>query len=438
MNAFRLNGVREVWVASASKFGKSLGAAVALASEAPTRKSTLWRWVAPIYTQSKIGFRYFNRLLPGEPYVKFNHSDLTCTFQGVDSTVQFFHGQNPESLEGEAINGYVLDECSKMKPEVYSSAKTTTTVTQGPMLCISTPRGKNWFYQKCMEAKEHMEWSLKNNKVPQLVFISASAMENPHVPKSSIEEARRGLPDRLFQQYVMAEFVDDSDVFSGYRECLYTDFMQFDPHQRQKWIKEGSSEATVVIGVDWAKTKDWTVFTAVELGEVPRLIGFDRFQNIDYINAVKELVRFSRKFGEVQLINHDRTGVGVAIDDILAQTSLPYEGTVFTNDSKSHMVNTLVMAFQGQQIQIPQWDTLLRELDSFEVTTNQLGKMRYEAMLGSTDDIVCSLMLAYASAQEMGGSLEAKNLEELKTMDFKSLYDEIDDIEDEDRFGIPL
>ena len=142
MNAFFIPGLIEMWVACGSKFGKTFAASSAISLAFPLKQQALWRWVAPIYTQSKIGFKYCKRMLPPEPYVRPNESNLSLSIPAIDSQIQFFHGQHPESLEGEATAGNILDECAKMKEGVYESAKTTTTVTRGPIIGISTPKGK--------------------------------------------------------------------------------------------------------------------------------------------------------------------------------------------------------------------------------------------------------------------------------------------------------
>jgi phage FluMu gp28-like protein len=140
-----------------------------------------------------------------------------------------------------------------------------------------------------------------------------------------------------------------------------------------------------------------------------------RFVGVDYISAIRELVMFARKFKRVGLINHDMTGPGQPIDDMLAQVNLPVQGVTFTNKSKSEMVNQLIMAFQKKEIELPNWPEMITELDAYEVTTTSVGNYRYAAPEGSGihDDIVSMLMLANAAVLEYAGEFNVRILEDL-------------------------
>lgn len=392
MNAFNLRGVREVWVACGTKLGKTLGASGALCTSSPLKKQSLWRWVAPIYTQSQIGYDYCSRMLPPAPYVHRRRHGQIISFPSIDTRIQFFHGQRPESLEGEATAGNVLDEAAKMKEEVYAAVKTTTTVTRGKILLISTPLGKNWFYKGCMAAKDEMHRAKREGRHPTKIFITAPSISNPSVGQDIIDDARISLPYRLYQQLYLAEFVEDGTVFAGFRGCLYGDYLDMADTEYQHWYMPGCEKATVCIGADWAKTTDRTVFTAVDMA-TRKVVGFERFYKTPYTEAIRRLVLFSRKFKQVQVLYHDKTGIGDAIDDQLAYTHLPYEGIVFTNKSKADMVSKLITSVEQQTIELPNWGDLVKEMDAYEVNTTSSGNFTYGAPSGQHDDIVSSIML---------------------------------------------
>ena len=412
MSAFFTQGLTEMWVSCGTKFGKTISGASGLVGRAAVTPGSLFRWVAPIYSQTKIGFRYCQRVLPGSPYTEINKSEPSITLLHNDSRIEFRSGRFAEDLEGEACMGYVLDECAKMDEQVYDSAKTTTTITRGPLLAISTPRGKNWFYTRCMQAKEEMEWSLKRGEAPTKIFLTAPSIENPSVTADAIEEAKRSLPDRLFRQYYLAEFVEDGSVFVGFRESLYGPPLQLG-EERQTWVSDNANDRTVVIGADWAKATDYTVFIAIDIKE-NKVVGFDRFHRCPYTEGVRRLVHFAKRFGDVEVVLHDKTGVGQAIDDQLDHTSLPAEGITFSNASKSEMVTRLITTLEQKQVQLPHWPQLLNELEAFEVTTTATGLMSYGASPGRHDDIVCALMLANSGLLRFGHSdFKIRYLEDL-------------------------
>ena len=384
----------------------SLSCSASLVNAAVPTRNTMWRWVAPIYLQTLIGMKYVSNLLPGRPYTQPSESGICPQIKLLpnNSTFQFFHGQKPETLEGEGVHGYVLDEAAKMKEDVYDSAYTTTTMTKGRFLVCSTPLGKNWFYRKCMNAKDEMMEALKKGEVPRKLFITAPTHANPFVEERTILEAKRNLPDHLFRQYFLAEFVDQSSVFHGFRDCIYGHPVGAGK-KMQVHLPPKAKEMDVVLGVDWAKSNDFTVFTAwaPAHGSVKaRLVGLLRFQD-DYMASVKQLVWFAKQFRTVQLVRHDKTGIGNVLDEILMQTNLNFEGVVFTNESKAHMINTLMLAIQTRRVEFLHWPDMIDEMDAFEVSFTEIGKAVFSAPNGGHDDIVASMILGYSGVEEFAG-----------------------------------
>lgn len=419
----------EMWIACGTKFGKTVAASSAICARAWMHQGGLYRWVAPIYSQSKIGYKYCSRILPLEPHVTTNKSEPSLTITAMDTKIEFKSGKFPEDLEGEACNGYVNDECAKMPEEVYDSEKTTTTVTRGPIISISTPRGKNWFYTKCMQAKEEMMWAINNNKPMRRVFLTAPSVANPHVTAEAVEDAKKNLPERLFKQYYLAEFMDDGSVFAGYRNCIHGEKLEL-YGDNQRWHSPDAKEAVAVLGVDWAKVSDYTVFTAFDL-KTSRLIGYERFHKVPYTEAVRRLVLFARKFRDVYVVLHDKTGVGSALDDQLAYTNLPFHGVTFTNSLKSEMVAKLITSVEQELIGLPHIPDMITELDAFEVSTTATGLLSYAAPDGMHDDIVCSLMLSHMALIQYGDKeMSVSVMEQPKNPTTKSKTEEKSAIEE--------
>jgi hypothetical protein len=436
-HAFTIPGLKKIYVSCGTKFGKSISASAGMSQVALSRPGTTWRWIAPIYEQAKIGMGYFRKMLPPSPHSDFRETAMRAMLPLINTEIQFWHCRDPKSLEGPGIHGNVFDEAAKCPYDAVVSAQTTVSFTRGPQMYISTPFGKNWFHKECMEAKEHQDWALKNGRTPEKVFITARTIDNPFIDKDFIEEARRDLPDRLFRQYYLAEFIDDGSVFVGFRDCLVGP--ELDIYGGiQHWLDPTAGEREVFLGIDWAKKEDYTVITALAMVDGrPRMVGFLRFQGLSYVEALKELYKFNQKFKNVIIIKHDRTGVGEAIDDMLAQMSVPFEGVVFTNASKAAMVNQLMMAFETRAIELANWPELIRELESYTVVTNELGTARYMAPKGMHDDIVSSLMLANHAAQEYAGNFNLTFLEDLpkKKLTVEKWYNDLISDSDDSPFG---
>lgn len=390
--------VEEIFVANGTKWGKTIAAASAISLGSWEYSDRHYRWIAPMYKQSQIGLRYCQKMLPPQPYIKVRRGSLEIDIVGQNTLLDFYHSQDAEALEGYAVNGYVFDEAAKQQEDAYLAARTTQSRVGNKRLIISTPLGKNWFYRRAMEAKEEMLRAVHEKRMPKKIFITAPTADNPTIPRENIESARRDLPDRLFRQYYLAEFIDEFNVFNAFRRCLEGPMLAI-PLSDERWSIGDAYTREVVIGADWAKHNDYTVFIALCI-KTRRVVGFWRFTKCDYTESIGRLVRFSDLFAETHCVYHDKTGVGEAIDEQLGFTSLPYHGIVQTNAVKNHMVNKLITGTEQTRIILPRWSTLELELDSYEIQTTKAGNFTYAAPSGATDDVVSALMIGYQALEQ--------------------------------------
>lgn len=403
MDAFFIPGLLEMWIACGTKWGKTAGLSTAQARFAPLTQQAMHRWIAPVYSQAKIGYRYQRRMYPRDKeFVVCNESGPSIQFPHQDTMIQFFHGQNPESIEGEATASNILDEAAKMKEAVYESTKSTTTVTAGPIIGASTPIGKNWFYKKCMEAKEEMIRARHEKRRPTKIFIHAPSWTNPDVKKAVVIDAKRVLPQRIFDQLYGAEFLDDGSIFLKVWEAFGrpapNEFMD-----DQVWYKESHSSKRIYVGADWAKTNDSTVFYG--LNERGEEIGHKRFNKQPYTTMPAQLRSFCETlikrstYSESDIecsVLHDRTGVGETIHDLIDASEFPYQyaGIVWANHNKELAVSDLMLSFEEEALHLFPWETASKEIATFEVFVTDKGNATYGAAEGEHDDTVMSLVLA--------------------------------------------
>jgi hypothetical protein len=413
MRGFLFPKVKEIFAVCGTKFGKSIALAVGLNNGVIQKRNAKWRWMAPIYRQTTIGMDYFRGIVPPSPHTEFLETKMLLKYPYLNSQIEFMHTQNPVDLEGPGLSGQVGDEAAKMTYDAYISSRTTVTRTGATSIWTSTPYGKNWFHKKCMEAKDEMEWAIKSGREPTKLFIHAPTSANPFVSAEAIAQARRDLPLRLFEQYYLAKFVDDGNIFMGVRECVRGPVIELDGAS-QYWLADNAKESPVVIGVDWAKQRDYAVFKAIDYSARPlRVVGFQRFHGVNYLGAVKELYHFAKRFKEVGIIFHDKTGVGEALDDMLGNFPLPFHGFHFSNSSKASIINGLGLTFEKKDVVLPNWPLMLSELDSYEVSVSKSGLFVYNAPSGNHDDTVIALALAVAAANEYSGTSEVRFMEDL-------------------------
>jgi len=400
-NAFLTAGLTSLWVACGTKFGKTLAGSSAIAAKAPIAPDSIFRWVAPYQRQADIGARIVRKILPPEPFTTFDKQQKILKIPQQDCQIEFWNGNDPEALEGEGVNGgYVLDEASKLKRQVFDSARTTTTLTRAPFVIISTPRGKNWFWRGCMDALEEMERARHEGRPPRHIFITAPTSANPFVPRESIAEAKLVLPDRLFRQYYLAEFLDDGAVFRFLADAMGGVNTEY--QNNQKSIVSEHRSRDIYIGADWAKQHDSTVFYAInDRGEN---IGYERFNKIPYTEQVGRLIAFC---DDVQggstadecncYVLHDQTGVGEAIEDIIDAVDChghSIDGIRWNNYNKEQIVNEFILSLEERCLKLLPWLTLKNEGEAFELNTTLSGKATFSAPIGEHDDAVMAAICA--------------------------------------------
>jgi phage terminase large subunit-like protein len=147
-----------------------------------------------------------------------------------------------------------------------------------------------------------------------------------------------------------------------------------------------------VIGVDWGRTNDFTVFTVVcDTGEV---LTIDRFKGIEYSIQRARREALYERYGKPTIIAESNS-MGGPVCEQLARDGLKVRPFVTTNASKSEAVEALALAFERGEIKIPDNPVLIGELQAFEAKPLPSGLMRYEAPNGGHDDCVMALAIAW-------------------------------------------
>jgi hypothetical protein len=322
------------------------------------------------------------------------------------SFIKFLHGRDAEvTIEGEAVDRFVLDESGKINKQVWHSLLTTITQTRGLGIITGTPRGFNWYYDVYRQAKAGD---------PFFVHTTLRTQDSPYISKAAVEKAKRLLPKALFDQYYMALFVSSSSVF-GDLTGIWDESLYVPEGKIRFWIHpdEKKRAVDVIHGVDIAKKRDYTVFFSVNMsGET---VGYCRFKNSPYPMQAKRLELYLKKYFDKatdNLVRYDETGVGTALGDMLAELDIDASITpvTFTNRSKSEMVTRLTLAVEQQWLTAPRIEQIEHELASYELSVTKSGLHSYAAAEGEHDDIVSACMLAVSSAYQNSMAEEAEKL----------------------------
>jgi hypothetical protein len=367
-------------VCAGRRMGKSLLASRECMTRSITPNQRIWI-VAPTYELTKKVFREvfwgFHRNIP-RWIKKSSESELKIELVN-DSIIECKSADNPISLIGEGVNFLIIDEASRIQENVWQEAlRPTLTDTQGDVLLISTPQGMNWFQQMFIRGQDPSETQYKSWQFPSIA--------NPYLKKEEIEEAKRTLPERVFKQEYLAEFVSDTGaVFRNVNNCIKGE------------LEEPHPDARYLMGVDLGKFQDFTVIIVLkqEKGHC-HVVYFDRFNKIDWNLQKTKILSVAKRYNNC-MCTIDSTGVGDSIFDDLSRMKVNIRGfRIKSNEIKCQLIENLVVALENEEISFPNIPELVNELKIFSYDYSEVsGKTHYNAPSGFHDDAVLSLCLAY-------------------------------------------
>lgn len=351
------------------RWGKSLISKNISITEALAGRIT--GYVTPTYSLAKVFFDEIAKIIPSE-IAQANRSDLTFKFV-TGGEIRFFTGERLDNFRGLRLHNVIIDEAAYI-PDLQNAwnnaIRPTLTDFQGKALFISTPRGKDFFYQ--LYLRNEGDWQ----------SFKYTTYDNPFILRSEVDEARASLPKAAFEQEYLANPAENAANPFG------IDFI------RQN-ITSISQNNPICYGIDLAKSYDYTVIIGLDSNGC--VCYFDRFQS-DWSDTKHRILRLDKVPKVI-----DATGVGDPIVEELQREDYLIEGFKFTSTSKQQLMEGLVTSIQQGAISYPD-GTIVDELSMFEYVYTPRG-VKYSAPDGMHDDAVCALALAnkiFIKSQSLG------------------------------------
>jgi hypothetical protein len=261
-------------------------------------------------------------------------------------------------------------------PDVWNYIlRPTIGQTMGWAVFISTPKGRNWFYDLFTRGEDPQE--------PDYAAFQFASSDSPYFPSLEWADAKRTLPADVFKQEYEAQFLEDSaGVFRNVSSCLFP--------ERSLTLEDRAG--AVVIGCDVAKHTDFTVLVAMNQ-RTGRCFEMERFNQLDWPIQKDRILAFARKWQGRLIL--DATGVGDPIYDDLAWRTSNIEPFKFSSTSKVELVQRLIVAVEQQRVSWPaEWQALTNEMQRYEYEISARGRLSYNAPSGFHDDCVMALALA--------------------------------------------
>jgi phage terminase large subunit-like protein len=337
-------------------------------------------WGSPSYKTSEVGWRPLRQIARKISGAEIRLVDRVVNFPG-GGFVAVRSADNPDSLRGEGLDFVVMDECAFMQREAWTEAiRPALSDRQGKVLFISTPKGRNWLweiYQRGVSGEEGWQsWT----------FPTSS---NPFIAKEEIEAAKRDLPEMIFRQEYLAEFIDDAGgVFRRVQEAAILETKEYE---------EGKQ---YIAGVDVAASVDFTVVSVLD-AESKDQVYLDRFNRVDYPVLIDRLEAVYHRYHLTSMVVESNS-IGRPVIDELVARGLNIVPFTTTSATKQSIIQNLQAAFENGQIRILNNPVLVGELLSFESKRNASGGFSYSAPDGMNDDCVMSLAIAWYGANSGG------------------------------------
>lgn len=300
------------------------------------------------------------------------------------AALDFWTLEKPDCGRGRRYGLTIIDEAglSRNLEEAWNaSIRATLTDYKGGGWFLGTPKGRNFFYQLSIRAENGEQW-------PDWASHRAPTIANPFIDPAEVESAKRSLPERIFAQEYLAVFLDDGGgVFRGVQQAVEDEILTY-----------SSDSPGIVIGIDWGRYNDFTVFVVMD-AKSRRVLAVDRFTDIDFGVQLGRLRVMHERFPRAQIVAESNSLGGPLVEGLQRQ-GLPVFAFETTAPSKRMIIESLSLAFERGEIRIINEPWLIDELMAYEQERMPGGLLRYSAPPGGHDDGVMALAIAWHAAIE--------------------------------------
>lgn len=351
------------------QFGKSLLATNQLLYWILSNKCEC-AWVSPVYNQAnKVYEQIVTAFANTQIITKKDSQKLKIIFCN-GSMLQFFSAERYDNIRGFTFDYLVCDEFAFMDEKAWTEVLRATVLVKGKkVLLISTPKGKNHFY------KMHQLDGINE----QYKSFTMTSYDNPMINPSEIDDAKYTLPEMIFRQEYLAEFVDGSAMLFNNR--LLSDNKPY-----------GKSFA----GIDLGRADDYSVLSI--FNENGEQFYIERWRHSDWSSIVQNIANGLRT-NNVHTALVEVNSIGDVIFEMLQKECSSYctiEPFVTTNQSKKEIVESLIVANQNKDVKFLNVDWLDKELEMFTYEYNPKSRViKYGATSGFHDDGVMASCLSF-------------------------------------------
>jgi len=357
------------------QWGKTMFATNQLLYWAINNPGSQIAWVSPVYSQSKKVFDELERATVRSGMFEFNRSELTV--KGCGSSIRFFSGERPDNIRGNTFDFLVIDEMAFTRPELWREVLQATVLVKGKkVIFISTPKGKNHFYNL----------SLQHNYDDKYRYFHFGSYDNPMIDPNEIDAIKRSLPDHVFRQEYLAEFMDNSSgLFKNIKDNSIS--------------QPGTAAGRLFGGLDIGRADDYTVLTILDSKQ--NMIHVERWRQDEWSAIINKVASVINRYKALTYVEVNNQG-DVFYEMLKAKCKNLVEPYVTTTKTKPIMIEDLAVQFEQGIIKILDHDWLIDELEAFTyIYDPKSRRVKYSAPQGIHDDGVISLSLSVQAIKQL-------------------------------------
>lgn len=367
-------------IACGRRFGKTVLGIDRLVEPALEGKPVAW--FSPTYKMLTEVWREVRRAMqPVTGRVSEQEKRLELVTSGV---IEMWSLDQPDAARGRKYALAVIDEAAMVARlgEAWQAViRPTLTDFEGAAWFLSTPKGRNFFWQMFQWGQDpaRHEW----------YAATMPTTANPYIKASEVEAARQELPERVFQQEYLAAFLEDGGgVFRRVAEAATLE------------SAERADGRTYVGGVDWARSGDFTVFSVID-ATTKAQVAIDRFNQVNYEVQLGRFRALHERYGVAGWLG-ELNSMGGPLVERLQREGYPVQGFTTTNATKAQIIDGLALALERGELQLLDDAVQTAELQAYEMSRLPSGSIRYSAPEGLNDDTVMALALAWEAAKTTG------------------------------------
>jgi hypothetical protein len=343
-------------------------------------------WFAPTYKTLSEPWREAKKLL--KPITRSANASEKRIELITGGVIEFWSLTDADNIRGRKYKRALVDEAAMVR-----SLKVSWEQVIRPMLAdfrgdgyfFSTPKGRNYFHELFQRGQDATQRDWMSFQLP--------TSTNPYIPADEIEAARLELPELVFMQEFLAQFIDDNAGL--FRKVLAAAIAEasLDDDGRPVAIPGHS----YVFGVDWGRSGDYTVVSVID-NTTKQQVYIDRFNQVDYDIQKGRLISLYETFQPSIIVAEENSFGGPLVADL--RQNLPIQPFTTSNASKKEIIDSLALSLERGDLEILNDAVQVGELLSFEQTRLPSGLFRYAAAGNGHDDTVIALALShYASGR---------------------------------------